>query len=115
MIAIVHMFPNQMAFTLCTHAFKTENSFYNLSRRFNNFFGQSESNGSLKILRNKIKSGDIDSAFKYCDWMKVIAASLRVGFCDKWKRGLRSQAVLIRALDSRYRCKILGAKLKKKA
>ena len=26
------------------------------------------------------------SAFKYCDWMKVLVASLRVGFCDKWKR-----------------------------
>ena len=26
------------------------------------------------------------SAFKYCDWMKVLAASLRVGFCDEWKR-----------------------------
>ena len=25
------------------------------------------------------------SAFKYCDWMKVLAASLRVGFCDEWK------------------------------
>ena len=24
-------------------------------------------------------------AFKYCDWMKVLAASLRVGFCDEWK------------------------------
>ena len=23
------------------------------------------------------------SAFKYCDWMKVLAASLRVGFCDE--------------------------------
>ncbi len=28
------------------------------------------------------------SVFKYCDWMKVLAASLRVGFCDEWKRGL---------------------------
>ncbi len=27
------------------------------------------------------------SAFKYCDWMKVLAASLRVG--DEWKRALR--------------------------
>ena len=25
------------------------------------------------------------SAFKYCDWMKVLTASLRVGFCDEWK------------------------------
>ena len=23
------------------------------------------------------------SAFKYCDWMEVLAASLRVGFCDE--------------------------------
>ena len=28
------------------------------------------------------------SAFKYCDWMKVLAASLRVGFSDEWKRAL---------------------------
>ena len=28
------------------------------------------------------------SAFKCCDWMKVLAASLRVGFCDEWKRGV---------------------------
>ncbi len=28
------------------------------------------------------------SSFKYCDWMKVLAASLRVGFCDEWKRVL---------------------------
>ena len=27
------------------------------------------------------------SPFKYCDWMKVLAASLGVGFCDEWKRG----------------------------
>ena len=26
------------------------------------------------------------SAFKYCDWMKVLAAGLRVGFCDEWRR-----------------------------
>ena len=26
------------------------------------------------------------SAFKYCDWMKVLAASLRVGFCDEMKK-----------------------------
>ena len=29
------------------------------------------------------------SALKYCDWMKVPAASLQVGFCNKWKRRLR--------------------------
>ncbi len=29
------------------------------------------------------------SAFKYSDWMKVLAASLLVGFCDEWKRALR--------------------------
>ncbi len=23
-------------------------------------------------------------AFKYCDWMKVLTTSLRVGFCDEW-------------------------------
>ncbi len=28
------------------------------------------------------------NAFKYCDWMKVLAASLRVSFCDKWKRAI---------------------------
>ena len=28
------------------------------------------------------------SAFKYCDWMKVLAASLQVSFCDKWKGAL---------------------------
>ncbi len=27
------------------------------------------------------------NAFKY--WMKVLAVSLRVGFCDEWKRALR--------------------------
>ncbi len=26
------------------------------------------------------------SAFKYCDWMKVLAVNLRVGFCDECKR-----------------------------
>ncbi len=31
------------------------------------------------------------SAFKYCDWMKVLAASLRV-FCDEWKRAFRYNA-----------------------
>ena len=31
------------------------------------------------------------SAFKYYDWMKVLAASLRVGFCDEWKRALNPQ------------------------
>ncbi len=29
------------------------------------------------------------SSFTYCDWMKVLAASLRVGFCDKWKRAFK--------------------------
>jgi hypothetical protein len=29
------------------------------------------------------------SAFKYSDWMKVLAASLLVGFCDEWNRALR--------------------------
>ena len=32
------------------------------------------------------------TAFKYCDWMKVLAASLRVGFCDEWKRALKLSA-----------------------
>jgi hypothetical protein len=27
------------------------------------------------------------SAFKYYDWIKVIATSLQVGFYDEWKRG----------------------------
>ena len=27
-----------------------------------------------------------ESAFKYCDWMNVLAASLRVEFCDEWKK-----------------------------
>ena len=31
---------------------------------------------------------DLLLAFKCCDWMKVLAASLRVGFCDEWKRAL---------------------------
>ena len=30
-----------------------------------------------------------ESAFKYCDWMKVLEASLQVGFCDEWKRAFR--------------------------
>ena len=35
------------------------------------------------------------SAFKYCDWMKVLAASLRVGFCDEWKRaGLKLISII---------------------
>ena len=29
------------------------------------------------------------SAFRYCDWINVLAASLQVGFCDEWKRGLK--------------------------
>ena len=29
------------------------------------------------------------SAFKYYDWMKVLAASLRVGFCGECKTGFR--------------------------
>ena len=33
------------------------------------------------------------SAFKYCDWMKVLAASLRVGFGDEWKRAFREVVV----------------------
>ncbi len=33
------------------------------------------------------------SAFKYCDWMKVLAASLRVGFCDEWKRALKLYSI----------------------
>ena len=28
----------------------------------------------------------VASAFKYCDWMKVLAASLQIGLCDEWKR-----------------------------
>ena len=26
------------------------------------------------------------SAFKYCDWMKVLAANLRISYRDEWKR-----------------------------
>ena len=33
------------------------------------------------------------SAFKYCDWMKVRAASLWAGFCDEYKRGLSSDKI----------------------
>ncbi len=29
------------------------------------------------------------SAFKYCDWIKVLAASLLVSFCDEWRRACR--------------------------
>ena len=32
------------------------------------------------------------NAFKYSDWMKVVAASLRVDFCDKWKERLKNTA-----------------------
>ena len=35
------------------------------------------------------------SAFKYCDWMKVFAASLRVGFRDKWKRASNEEALRV--------------------
>ncbi len=34
------------------------------------------------------------SAFKYCDWMKVLAARLPVGFCDEWKRALKYCTIL---------------------
>ena len=37
------------------------------------------------------------SAFKYCDWMKVLAASWRVGFCDEWKRGFKP--AILRAIQ----------------
>jgi hypothetical protein len=30
--------------------------------------------------------------FKYCDWMKVLAVSLPVGFWDEWKRALSDVA-----------------------
>ena len=29
------------------------------------------------------------SAFRYYDWMKIPTASLRVGFCDEWKRAFK--------------------------
>ena len=32
------------------------------------------------IARNELPA----SAFKYCDWINVLAASLRVVFCDEW-------------------------------
>jgi hypothetical protein len=38
------------------------------------------------------------SAFKYCDCMKVLAASLRVGFCDEWKRAFTKQEIVINFL-----------------
>ncbi len=31
----------------------------------------------------------VSSDFEYCDWMKVLAASLRIGFCDEWKRAVK--------------------------
>ena len=34
------------------------------------------------------------NAFKYCDWMKVLAARLPVGFCDEWKRALKCCTIL---------------------
>ena len=40
----------------------------------------------LSLFSTYRKSQLAASAFKYCDWMKVLAASLRVGFCDHWKR-----------------------------
>ena len=39
----------------------------------------------LSLFSTHRKSKLATSAFKYCDWMKVFAASLRVGFCDEWK------------------------------
>ena len=47
------------------------------------------------------------SAFKYCDWMKVLAASLRVGFCDHWKRAVawsNSEARHGRFLKALFTC-----------
>ena len=48
------------------------------------------------LARKKVQNGlnlrlkeYFSSASKYCDWMKVLAASLRVGFCDHWKRAFR--------------------------
>ncbi len=35
------------------------------------------------------------SAFKYCGWMKVLAASLRVGFRNEWKRGFTVCVLLL--------------------
>ncbi len=35
-----------------------------------------------------LKSQLAASAFNSCDWMKVLAASLRVRFCDEWKIAL---------------------------
>ncbi len=34
------------------------------------------------------------SAFKDSNWMKVLAGSLRVGFCDEWKNALNLVTVL---------------------
>ncbi len=43
---------------------------------------------TLSLFCTHRKSKLAASAFKYCDWMKVLAASLRVDFCDEWKRGV---------------------------
>ena len=37
----------------------------------------------------KANSQARSSAYKYCDWMKVLAASLRASFCDHRKRAIR--------------------------
>ena len=53
--------------------------------------GQTFSDRRMKLLfhsSQKPTSKLAASAFKYCDWMKVLAASLRVEFCHKWKRAL---------------------------
>ena len=36
----------------------------------------------------KANSQAHSECFQYCDWLKVLAASLRVGFCDEWKRAI---------------------------
>ena len=38
--------------------------------------------------KSQLASSIAASAFKYCDWMKVLAGSLQVGFRNEWKRAL---------------------------
>ena len=45
-----------------------------------------ENNCVSRVL--KTNSQTRSECFKYCDWMKVLAASLRVGLCDEWKKAL---------------------------
>ncbi len=45
------------------------------------------------------------SAFDYCDWInRVHAVSLRVGFCDEWKRALTPFLVHVSATLEALEC-----------